>query len=660
MQPQKFRYTLILDSGTYVLLNAPEGWEETFLKQSRSRTYWGLIRSFTVPMKFVLDGAYLLRREFYTYGVSAKMKLKIEVLKNQNWEYQILYNGGIDFTEFQDFSNDRSVVVRATDEGIAEMIATYDKTVYEIPLTESNMINVEIPGVSLIDSAQLLVLPQPYSYAPPNINKILPCDVEENELINEKIETRISEEENNPNLSTSSNWLIKVLEDTTIVISGTIEAVFGITRNDSRVIFEIRNNSGALKGTIANVGRESGSKVDYSVTIQGIAGERLFLIVRTQGDPRGGLSVEYFPVKITNEILTEPSISKAIKAEVLFKELLVKMNGEDGGAKSDLLKGSNLFITCGDAIREFENPVLKTSFQDFYRSMDYVLNAGFGIDNVPRLETKEFFFRDSVCLDLGTVSEFSLSVETDLMYNNLRVGYKDEKYEQDQGREEFNQGQVWTTKNSKVDSTEDRISPYRADQYGIAVLRRLTLIDNLKGVDSESDNDVWMLQGSGEIIEGVYQLEKGSDLEYVTGIPNPDNAINLRLSPKNNMLRSGSFLRVGLAGFDDTLLEFASADKNADLISQIDFKIISEKQAVAVSSLRKRLFYPYVVKIKTAIPVNAWALIDANRYGYFKFRYNSNDFKGFLKDGDTDIAQNTSRELSLYLHPDTELQKLIL
>lgn len=658
MQPAQFRYTLTIDSVDYNLLNAPEGWEETFLKNARSTDYWGLIRSFTMPLKFVLDGAYLLRKEFYTKGIPAQAVLKVEVLENKTWKYRTVYSGEIDFTEIEDTSVGNSVTVRATDVGIAEMIASFDKAVYEIELTDENSVLVEIPGISLIDSAQLLVLPQAYPY-PDAGRLILPCDVEENELVNEKIETKISNQEINPNLANSENWIVRCIEDTTVTISGVVEAVFGTSNDGARCYIEIINNSGVLRGTIVNVGGIRGGKIDYSMTIDVSSGERLFLTLRKSGNTSNLFQCNYFPVKIQNEIFTDPSKAKAIKAEELFKTLLTRMNGGDGGAKSDLLRGSNLFITCGDAIRGFEKPVIKTSFQDFYRTMDYVMNAGFGIDLVPRLETKEFFFRDSVCLDLGEVKEFSLKVETNLLYNTLKNGYKAQKYEKDQGREEYNQGQVWTNSNRKTDTTMDRVAPYRADQYGIAVLRTLTILDNLKGVDTESDNDVWILQGSGEEIEGVQKLEIGADLDYVTGIPNPDTAINLRLSPKNNMIRSGSFLSVGLKGYDDTNMVFASSDRNADLITQIDGKIVAEKQPIAVMALGKRLFLPYIGKVKAALPVGAWALIDANRYGYMKWKFEGNDYRGFLKEGDTDLAQNSEREFNLYLHADTNLNALI-
>ena len=54
-QPKQFRYTLVTDSDTYVLPNAPIGWEENIIRWSRSEFYYGMIRSFSVPLQFVLE-----------------------------------------------------------------------------------------------------------------------------------------------------------------------------------------------------------------------------------------------------------------------------------------------------------------------------------------------------------------------------------------------------------------------------------------------------------------------------------------------------------------------------------------------------------------------------------------------------------------------------
>jgi hypothetical protein len=664
IQPPDFRYTLTIEGQDYVLLNAPEGWEETFLNFKRSNTYHGLVRSFTVPLKLVLDGAFLVRNGIYRGGLGSSVILKIEWLQRENWKYRQLYLGEVDLVEFQDTGNSEgnAVSVRATDIGIAEMIATYDRAEYEIPLTDLNSVRIQLPGVSIIDVAQNLILPQPYEYASSGQRMVLPNSVEENELINGKIETRITDQEYSPNYATSSNWIVKANQETTVVISGVFEGTFGITNLSARVIIELVNQSGVVRAELINQGRLIVPQVswDYSATVSLSSGEKLFLTIRAEGDPRGLFTVFYFPFRITNEILTPPIEVLGMRANDLFMELVARMNGgETGGAISNVLSQSNIYVTCGDAIREFANPVLKTNFQEFYKSMDAILNIGFGIDQVPRLEKKEFFYRNAPCIKVGEVKEFNLEIDQDYLYSSLNIGYKEQKYDQDQGRDEFNQGQSWSNKNKKTDKVLEIISPYRADQAGIAVLRRLSILDNLKGLDTESDNDIWMLQGSGIVESGLHKLELGADLDYVTGISNPENAINVRISPHRIMVANGSLLRIGLSGFESGVLKFGSADKNADLISQIDGKVVAERQDQSISALKTPLFLPYKVKIKTDLPINSWVIITNNMFGWIEFAFNGFLFKGYIKEASTDVARNSDREITLNLHPETDLTKLI-
>lgn len=191
------------------------------------------------------------------------------------------------------------------------------------------------------------------------------------------------------------------------------------------------------------------------------------------------------------------------------------------------------------------------------------------------------------------------------------------------------------------------------------MLRRLTISDNIRGVDTESDNDIWMLKGSGQMSDGAYDLETGEDFDFISGISNQKVAFNLDLSPKRNLMRSGSLLRIGLDGFESEFLRFASADRNADLVTQKSWSIVAERQDVTISSLTKPLFLPYLVRIIVDLPKNSWSFIDQNIFGYFTFKYRDAEFKGYIEEASNDIAKNSEREITLYLDSDTNLDLLI-
>jgi len=660
MQPPKFKYTLIIDGVPTELINAPSGWEETLLNYKRSKAYFGLIRGFTVPLQFTLDGAYLLRNEYYRRGSLAKTVFRIEALKSFDWTYRVVYQGEIDFSEWED--EDNLVNVTVTDVGVAETVASSDRSVYEIVLNESNSELVEIPSVSLIDFMQGLVDPKDYGYGAGY--KIMPMGIEQNELINEKVEAQITEEEANANLSTSINWFLQGIENTNIVVSGRLEGTIRFTRFNYNCRIEIRNQSGVLKGTILNAPRSSRTVAfNYSIPMSIEAGEKLFTVLSFTG---GEGSVElwtsdFFPIRVTNEVLSNPFNARAISGFNLFQTLIDLMNEKETEVESIFLKTSNLWFTCGDAIRGFENPVIKTSFESFFKTVDATHSLGFGIDGgKPRLELKEFFIREVPSFNFGKVKSFKLESANEFIFTSLKVGYKEESYEENQGREEFNQGQVWNVNNKKSDSVIERISAYRADMFGIAVLRRLEITDNLRGLDTESDNGVWILQGSGLKDGAVNLLEKGSDYDFISGISNQENQININLSPKRCLLRAGGFIGIGLYDWRDQSLKFGSAEKNANLLSIKDGLSVLERQDIQVSNLKKRHFLPHLVTITVPIRKDDWSLIDVNIYGYFTFEYRGNQFKGYIEEASNNIAEGSEREIKLYLHADTNLQALIL
>jgi hypothetical protein len=58
----------------------PSGWEDQQLSFGRNTHYWGLNRSYTIPLKFVGDGAQIIRTLFYG-GLGIENPLSLIVLK---------------------------------------------------------------------------------------------------------------------------------------------------------------------------------------------------------------------------------------------------------------------------------------------------------------------------------------------------------------------------------------------------------------------------------------------------------------------------------------------------------------------------------------------------------------------------------------------------
>lgn len=128
----ELRFTMGTTDYPYApLTHSPNGWDESLIKYERSMKYYGVFRSFSVPLKFVKDGALYLRQEFYKYGQASAATLLIEKLNRSNLTYETLYSGTFDFSTFKD--TDYSVDITIIDGGIAQYFKNNETTEYIVP-----------------------------------------------------------------------------------------------------------------------------------------------------------------------------------------------------------------------------------------------------------------------------------------------------------------------------------------------------------------------------------------------------------------------------------------------------------------------------------------------------------------------------------------------
>ena len=123
-------FILTTTAGQVTLTNAPDGWDESMIEWGRSEKYWGVFRSFTIPLKFVKDGAEAIRREFYTYGTAGTGDLIIQRLNKLTLQYSNAYVGTLDFGTFKD--TDINVEVNVMDSGLAKILKENGETEYEV------------------------------------------------------------------------------------------------------------------------------------------------------------------------------------------------------------------------------------------------------------------------------------------------------------------------------------------------------------------------------------------------------------------------------------------------------------------------------------------------------------------------------------------------
>jgi len=372
----------------------------------------------------------------------------------------------------------------------------------------------------------------------------------------------------------------------------------------------------------------------------------------------------------------------------LFNALLAAMTGGAYTGVSDTLNSSSfmyglrpmaLRYTCGDAIRQIYkdgdgntvNPVIKTSMKDFIKNNFSILSTGVGIEkdiagnDILRLETMDHFFDQSTEL-LGlndTGDDYKLEPYNIHRANNLTIGYKDQTYDNVNGKYEFNSQQQWKTNiNSKMQDL-DYTSPYRADVYGIEVLR--ANLDNKKTTDSSSDNSIFMIHTKVlPETDGMYRPYRGNVV--TAGIPDSVRATmyNIGLSPRHCLLRMGGFL---LSNYGGVMLDitpnifFQSGTKNTSLryFDSVGFSSFYENADIYMPDF---IFDTYTgfyrakkISFHAVIPQELYVLMGIAPYGYIRAHVCGVNIKGYVLNIGETPGNNASYNIELLLTTDTEL-----
>jgi hypothetical protein len=682
-QPKQFRYTLSTDGQTYVLPNAPIGWEENIIRWSRSEFYYGMIRSFSVPLQFVLDGAWILRTGFYTYGLRGEATLLIEELNLQTWGYETIFSGDIDFSTFSD--KDTEVTVTAMEAGISAMIKAYENIKYTIPIDVAEAVDIELTPLKLRETAQFIFTP--------TVDRYLKAILGLNLIINEPqalgdlsaYNVDFFNVNENPPIPLDSDWdnrfFYKAKIDTEIRIQGNISGSFrGGTGNNSFTVSIYKYEAGISGGAgsyLMTLAQEAingtgtvAFDVDFDETFDLLEGDILYMITTQVPIGDGGVVTSAGTVIDDGELNlsyftgSPATFCKALRAEYVFQALLNKMNqGVAVPAQSFLLnQWYELCITSGQAIRRIDNPVLIISFRDFFISINAVLNAGFGIENGKAvLESKSYFFKSTLqAANVGENKEFNLEIYEPYIYNSIKIGYPDPKFSTIiDNNDEVNSTQVYSNPITRVQKELDLVSVIRADAYGIEDTR----ITPAGSANTNNDNDSFFIKIKAQPEPGIveyYRPERSEGYISLTGVLAAETFYNWDLSPKRNLLRHGDFLRSMLYNYDQFFINFESALKNSQMVVvDISGSRVAESSSVKIGTLADRIFIPYLISILTKLPKNAMQMVDINPTGYIRSEFNESTQDGFMIDISVDVSKNRQRELKLLLTPFNQLGNLI-
>ncbi|MFO7257940.1 MAG: hypothetical protein DIU61_009605, partial [Bacteroidota bacterium] len=495
---------VLISTSPKPLQATPDGWRNIQISNQRNQKYFALDRSFSLPLDFVKDGAQILKHLYYNKGLEEKVFLAIAKQQlyfddtHYGYYYTLLYKGELDFINFQ--HDGPKVTCNIMEGGPVKYIKARENTSYEIPVED---ILVKMDGVRLKQSASYLLtngaLVNDLDSHVPELT-LLGSEQIQSIGAQNTVRTVIN---SIPDIYNSRQFFIKTGASSTEV---TINYDFGITLSlaagispvfNTHFFFQVRlfDSAGNQVGLAQNIidfnpgdplllYRHHDFSGTYTLTVP--PDTEVYFTTRVSlnedftfftYDNDGEISVSYTYTHPTSYI-------KALRPLKLLQEIIYRLTEGQYTIASDTLEAyKDIVVTCGDAIRGIEGAKIKTTLFNFFQAFNTVIGVGLGmVGSQLRLEEKAYWVDYSDPIDLGEVKNLKVSPATDYIYNNLKIGYPAQEYEDVNGRQEFNNTHEYDLPVTRITKNLELVSPYRADCYGIEFTRI-----NLEGKTTTDD-----------------------------------------------------------------------------------------------------------------------------------------------------------------------------
>lgn len=585
--------------------SSPIGWQDITFVWERSATKYGLTRTFSLPLGFVIDGQSILSYLNWTNNFEQQLNLLINRrtlyidTTNYYYYYKYFYKGELDLSTYNYSDDNQQANVNVMEGGLSKKLNAFQDTVYTNNLTATTDIWVKMDGITINSvrnfkiAAQVLSGLDSPAFSIPIIS--LPG---ENDGVGVLGQSQTETDAHtgillwgdsgiavhligsikmfiNNQVRTLQWKIYKLLTDGTRTVVREVDVDLG-TGPDPSLVYEL--------------------DIDDTYTFN--QGEQLIITIEALSPTIDSEPARQFSFLETDLIGTlssrgEVSYILAKRPTVLAPALVNNITGDPANFKSDKITANDgLVVTSGDAIRGIDGASIKCSFNQFFNSYNVVLNLGCGIENNKIvIEEKAHFYQTDNPIQLGVVKQYKDNWAQDYLFNTLNIGYPDVNIDDVNGKYAFNTSVIWSSVVTKVKKEFTLKSDFKADPYE-AELIRIKYVGQTT-TDSLQDNDIYFLDvdlTKPEVLPDgrtVYPLYRDPAM-VITGVPNGETLFNVRLSPRRIINTHANWIGGIFSEFQSTSLHFESTQRNREL----NAGGIDEDADILISSLGAPLFKP--------------------------------------------------------------------
>ena len=672
---KNFKYILTHSSGNLTVEYNPLNWDSYNIIFRRSEKYHSILRKQILDSEFPLDGKEYIDTIYAAYGIDTDIGCEIQYLDKSDGTYATLIEGLIDLSEWVSLRDTTSVKI-IDNSTLAKFMA---RDTVEVPINRSNNLDgsavasytylegvyvegVNIEELALYDDAANDISLTSAETAPwDDYHGVTADDYEINTIGTDAVLPPVNLPgasgvcyTNTTGATQAVRFQIKTAIQGTISIVGSNAWAVGFQaftgKNGATTAINLSDSGTGSDTTGFNQSYDSGV---IETTLA--AGETIEIYHRWYGTVTGGdtitpnldisptyveiytvvegTSVEQIDMPMVHELGAKILEIITGQADPLNAPLLGRTDSEPRtyGSDGDF---SLIAVASGLILRgfPFADQPLRTTFADFFKSLDAVANLGLWFDKGNdefQIKAKEDFYRTDKIVTLGEVKELEISIGGDQYFNEILTGYQKEvDYESANGQQVPNVPASFANDGKRIQNTLDIRSVYRGDDYGIELARQKKY-DETAGEDAPSDNDNFMIYGR-RLVSSIYTAQGYDTFTTITGVYSPGTRLNLDITPKRNMLRHANQLAIPLFITNGDTNFMQSQFNLALSTTKAAASAVAEKDDLAYSDLAEPLYYPEIYNFTAELTIDIILQLISDPHGYIEFDYLGATYSGYI------------------------------
>ncbi len=226
---------------------------------------------------------------------------------------------------------------------------------------------------------------------------------------------------------------------------------------------------------------------------------------------------------------------------------------------------------------------------------------------------------------ISVIAEPEYEVAGDRMYSEIQVGYEKQDYDLgNNGNDEFNFSNIYTTGVTLNSSKLSLISPFRADCYGFEEMTEKRGEDTSS---TDSDQQTFIVKVSSQKVDDKYMIDRSITIEGAY----TDTVFNAYFAPVYMIEANKRYL----GSFTDAL-KFASSEGNSSIK-------IGGKPVSSDIQLDERLLKSGNITVKTS----DFVMSDDWDGATIRFEWDGSLYEGYLYNADVNLSRNNALSYKL-------------